>query len=97
MKRVFCFHDGFDYLLTFVFRNHVCLQREDWDKAFRRGLRCFVFLELFFEGKIADSGFWNLFFGSGKIAVGDKLIAVDGWPCYGQPSQDVTAKITGWG
>jgi hypothetical protein len=24
---------------------------------------------------------------SGKIAVGDKLIAVDGWPCYGQEDQ----------
>ena len=33
--------------------------------------------------------------GSGKINVGDKLIAVDGWPCYGQATKDVTAKITG--
>jgi len=32
---------------------------------------------------------------SGKIAVGDKLIAVDGWPCYGQETKDVTDKIVG--
>ena len=27
--------------------------------------------------------------------MGDRLIAVDGWPCYGQSTKDVTDKIRG--